>query len=138
MGAAIVLDREDGKILMLQHVGEELWRIPSGFCDLGENAAQTAVREAWEELGLHIVPDRIIGVHSTTQLNTTYANGDQVRNVGVVFHGQVLGGTLTPDPVEIADMAWMTPEEALANVPPSRRDHYKDILHHQKEGYFVT
>ena len=138
MGAAFVLDREDGKLLMLQHVGEEQWRIPSGFCDLGENAAQTAVREAWEELGLQIVPDRIIGVHSTTQLNTIYPNGDQIRNVGVVFHGQVVGGTLTLDPVEIADMAWMSPEEALASVHPTRRDHYKDILRYQKAGYFVS
>ena len=138
MGAAIVLDRQDGKILMLQHVGEEFWRIPSGFCDLGENAAQTAVREAWEELNLHVIPDRIIGVHATPQLNTTYANGDQIRNVGVVFHGQVTGGTLVLDPHEIADMAWMSADEALATVHPTRRNHYQHILRHQESGYFVT
>jgi 8-oxo-dGTP pyrophosphatase MutT (NUDIX family) len=138
MGAAILLDREDGELLMLQHVGETYWRLPSGFCDLGENAAQTAVREAWEELGLHIIPDRIIGVHATPQLNTTYTNGDQIRNVGVVFHGQILGGSLTPDAVEIADAAWMAPQEALDSVHPSRRDHYKDILKNQKTGYFVS
>jgi 8-oxo-dGTP pyrophosphatase MutT (NUDIX family) len=137
MGAAIVLDREDGKLLMLQHVGEAYWRIPSGFCDLGENAAQTAVREAWEELGLHIIPDRIIGVHATTQLNTTYANGDQIRNVGVIFHAQVKGGTFALDPVEIAEMAWMSPPEILASVHPTRLDHYKEVLRHQEAGYFI-
>ena len=138
VGAAIVLDREDGKLLMLQHVGEAFWRIPSGFCDLGENAAQTAVREAWEELGLHIVPDRIIGVHATTQLNTTYANGDQIRNVGVIFHAQLEGGMFTLDPVEIAEMAWMSPPEILASVHPARLDHYKDILRCQEAGYFIA
>jgi 8-oxo-dGTP pyrophosphatase MutT (NUDIX family) len=138
MGAAIVLDRDDGKLLMLQHVGEAHWRLPSGFCNLGENAAQTAVREAWEELGLHIVPDRIIGVHATNQLNTTYANGDRIRNVGVIFHAHVTGGTLNLDPVEVADMAWMAPQEALASVHPMRRDHYKNIVRHQEAGYFIT
>ncbi|MFL7839988.1 MAG: NUDIX domain-containing protein [Candidatus Promineifilaceae bacterium] len=138
MGSAMVLDREDGKLIMLQHKGEEFWRIPSGFCNLGENAAQTAVREAKEELGLDIAPDRIIGVHSTTQLNTTYANGDRIRNVGVVFHAQVTGGTLALDPVEIAEMAWMSPQETLASVHPTRREHYKAVLRHQQAGYFIT
>lgn len=137
MGVAVVLDGEDDKLLMLQHVGEEHWRIPSGFCDLGENAAQTAVREVWEELSLNIEPDRLIGVHATPQLNTTYANGDKIRNIGVVFHVRVLSGTLNIDQKEIADMAWMTPEEVLASVHPSRRDHYKDILRRRTEGYFV-
>ena len=107
------------------------------FCDLGENAAQTAVREVWEELGLHIEPDRLIGVHATPQLNTTYVNGDKIRNVGVVFHVRLLGGTLNIDQKEIADMAWMTPAEVLASVHPSRRYHYKDILRRRIEGYFV-
>lgn len=138
MGAAVVLDREDGKMLMLQHVGEEHWRIPSGFCNLGENAAQTAVREAWEELNLHIEPDRLIGVHATPRLNTTYANGDQIRNVGVVFHARVTGGSLKLDQKEIADIAWMTAEEAVRSVHPSRIDHYKTIVSHRAEGCFVT
>ena len=138
MGATVVIDREDGKLLMLQHVGEEHWRVPSGFCELGENAAQTAVREIWEELALRIELDRLIGVHSTPQLNTTYPNGDLIRNVGVVFHARTIGGRLKLDPNEIADRAWMTPQEALASVHPSRRNHYREILRHQKSGCFVT
>ena len=138
LGSAILLDREDGKFMMLQHVGETHWRLPSGFCNLGENAARTAVREAWEELALHVVPDRIIGVHATPQLDTTYANGDKIHNIGVVFHALITGGTIALDPVEIADMAWMSPQEALANVHPSRRDFYKEILRHQQTGYFIA
>ena len=51
--------REDGRILMLQHAGESHWRPPAGYSDLGENVAQTAVREVWEETELRIKPLRI-------------------------------------------------------------------------------
>lgn len=137
MGASVVLNRDDGRLLMLKHVNEDHWRIPSGFCDLGENAAQTAVREVWEELGLQIELLRIIGVHATPQLNSTYVNGDQVRNVGVVFHAAVVGGTLCIDRKEVDDLAWMTPAEALDHVHPSRSDHYADIMRHLDAGYFI-
>ena len=136
-----VLVVEEGKVLLVRRTMNPergKWSIPAGFLDRGENPKETAVREAWEELHLHIIPDRIIGVHATPQLNTTYANGDQIRNIGVIFHGQILGGTLAADPDEIVQVAWMAPQEALHSVHPSRRDHYKNILRHQKTGYFVT
>ncbi len=138
VGASIVIDRDDGKMLMLQHAGEEHWRIPSGFSDLGENAAQTAVREVWEELGLHIEPVRLIGVHATPRLNTTYANGDRIRNVGVLFYARTNGGTLKLDPHEIREIAWMSPREVLSSVHRSRLQHYKDILSYREAGCFIS
>lgn len=138
VGASVVIEREDGKMLMLQHVDEEHWRIPSGFSDLGENAAQTAVREVWEELCLHIEPVRLIGVHATTQLNSTYANGDRIRNVGVIFDARLKGGALELDQNEIREMAWMTPQEVLSSVHPSRITLYKDILRHREAGCFIS
>jgi 8-oxo-dGTP pyrophosphatase MutT (NUDIX family) len=136
MGVSVVLTREDGKLLMLQHVNEEHWRLPAGYCELGENAAQTAVREMWEELGLHIKVVRIVGVHAN--LNSTYANGDQVRIVGVVFFALITGGTRHLEKTEIADLAWMAPQEIVASVDPSRHDHYVKIIRHLHEGFFIS
>lgn len=137
IGAAIVLRQADGRMLMLQHVGEDHWRIPSGFSDLGENVANTAVREAKEELCLNIEPLRLIGVHASPRLNSTYGNGDQIRNVGAVFVVRCLGGSLKLDRKEIASMAWMTADEALVHVQPSRRHHYRQIARCLETGYFI-
>ncbi len=136
MGVSVVLAREDGKLLMLQHVNEEHWRLPAGYCELGENAAQTAVREMREELSLHIEIVRIVGVHAS--LNSKYANGDQVRIVGVVFLAQITGGTVQLDRTEIADLAWMAPQEILASIHPARRDHYLNVIHHLEGDYFIS
>jgi 8-oxo-dGTP pyrophosphatase MutT (NUDIX family) len=137
IGASAIIKREDGRILMLQHVAESGWRLPAGFCDLGENVAQTAVREVWEETGLHIEPQCIIAVHSTPKLNVIYPNGDQIRNVGILFRAQLHGGSLKLDNHEIAAAAWMPAEEIVANVSDSRRWFYEKIVDHLNGGHFV-
>ena len=137
VGASAIVTREDGRILMLQHVGESSWRPPAGFSDLGENVAQTAVREVWEETGLSIKPLSIIAVHATPHLNVTYPNGDQVRVVGVVFRAQLQGGSLLLDNDEITAAAWMTKEELLSSVSESRRWFYRQIVDHLDCGTII-
>ena len=137
VGSSVVLTDEKGRILMLQHVGEVHWRVPSGYANLGENAAHTAVREIKEELNLDIEPQRIIGVSATPRLITTYNNGDRVRVVDVIFAARVTGGQLHLDESEIADLRWVAPEEAPGCVHPSRVAHYEAIVNHLHKGYFV-
>jgi len=137
VGASAIIKRDDGRILMLQHVGESGWRAPAGFCDLGENVAQTAVREVWEETGLQIKPLSIIAVHATPQLNVIYPNGDQIKNVGIVFRAETHAGSLKVDNHEIAAAAWMTAKETVAHVSDSRCWFYQRILDHLNGGYFV-
>ncbi|MDX1412831.1 MAG: NUDIX domain-containing protein [Candidatus Promineifilaceae bacterium] len=137
VGASVVIQREDGRLLMLQHKHESSWRLPAGFSNLGENVAQTAVREVWEETRLRIHPERIIGIHSSPLLNVTYPNGDQTRNVGVVFQGRLLGGVLEIDDGEINALEWMTPENALASYDSSRQWLFEKVLSNLDDGYFV-
>ena len=54
-GSAIVCEKE-GKILLVRQFrypyGEELWEIPAGKLNVGEDPAQTAIRELEEEGGI--------------------------------------------------------------------------------------
>lgn len=47
---------QDGKILLQRRQGSKLWPgflgLPAGHIDLGDNAYETAIKEAWEELGI--------------------------------------------------------------------------------------
>jgi ADP-ribose pyrophosphatase YjhB (NUDIX family) len=137
VGASAIIIREDERILMLQHAGELFWRPPAGFCDLGENVAQTAVREVQEETGYQIWPERILAIHSTPKLNVTYPNGDKIRMVGVVFRARLSGGAPEIDNVEILQMAWMTREEAIKNIDATRRWFYLKLFEHIDEGYYI-
>lgn len=136
-GTSVMVVGDNGRVLLLRRVGEPFWHYPAGYCNLGENVATTAVRELREETGLDIVPERIVGVYSNPALHHTFANGDQVKNVGVLFRARVVGGVARVDGVEIAEMAWVAPDEVVDRFDPKLRDFARLGLAHLDEGVFV-
>lgn len=61
---AIVIKDEDNKILFIQRSLKKktlpgIWAFPSGTCEDNENAFDTAIREANEELGVEVIPKSI-------------------------------------------------------------------------------
>ena len=52
----MVIPDEKGRILMVcqEHEGKQIWMLPGGGIEEGENAAQAAVRETLEETGLAV------------------------------------------------------------------------------------
>ena len=65
--AAIVIKNEDNEILFIKRSMKKstlpgAWSFPSGKLEEGEDAYKTAVREANEELGVEIKPEKILAV----------------------------------------------------------------------------
>ncbi|MCB8981409.1 MAG: NUDIX domain-containing protein [Ardenticatenaceae bacterium] len=138
VGAMAVVMREDGRLLTIQRQDNKVWAFPAGFSDLGENVAQTAVRETFEETGLHIELDRLLGVYSGPDFQHTYANGDQVQNVGAVFLAHVIGGQPQPELSEVAALRWQTPAEFLNGMPSSTwRDYFVLLCQYLDAGSFL-
>ncbi len=138
VGATAVVVRGDGRLLMIRRRDNDQWFFPSGYADLGETVAHTIIREVREETGLHIVPERIVGVYSSPQFHHTFPNGHQVKNVGVLFRARLVGGLPEIDATEISDMAWMTPDELLANTPTAYRLYFETAVRHLHQGYFLA
>lgn len=55
-GVRVVLQNEEGKILMVRqhHEDKDIWMVPGGGIEEGENSIDAAVREVKEETGLDI------------------------------------------------------------------------------------
>lgn len=137
VGATVAVRREDGRLLLIQRSEDGYWAFPAGFSDLGENVAHTAVRETLEETGLHIRPERIIGVFSGPRFHYVYPNGDQVKNVSVVFLARPVAGTAEAND-ETSCIEWLTPAEILArqrNQPFEPL--FQAIMQHLEAGYFI-
>ena len=138
VGAMAVVVGADGRILTIQRQDNKVWALPAGFSDLGENVAQTAVRETFEETGYQIALERLIGVYSGADFQHTYQNGDVVQNVGAIFKARVVGGRPMPDLAEVAGLRWQTPAQFLAGMPSaSWRGYFQLVLQHLDAGTFV-
>ena len=89
--AAVCLIERDGKVLMIRRgtdLGYGLWSLPGGFVDRGEVVEAAAAREAWEETGLEVAVDALIGLFSIA--------GDPV--IVVAYTARETGGILAPGP----------------------------------------
>ncbi|MEJ2240505.1 MAG: NUDIX domain-containing protein [Gemmatimonadales bacterium] len=137
VGAAVVVVREDGSVLMVRRRDSQYWDIPAGYSELGENVAHTAIRETTEETGLDIRLERIIGVYSSFKFNETTSNGDQVKNVGTLFRATPLAGQDAADGKEIAEIAWMEEGEILGHASEEYRLFLEMALRHLRDGFFV-
>ncbi len=56
---AVVRDRT---ILLVQQKGEEAWALPGGWVDIDTSLSEAAVKEAREEAGAVVVPQKLIAV----------------------------------------------------------------------------
>jgi 8-oxo-dGTP diphosphatase len=54
VGSICVVEREDGRVLLIQHFYRKRWGIPGGLLNRHEQGAAAAVREVREEVGLDI------------------------------------------------------------------------------------
>ncbi|KAA6436046.1 NUDIX domain-containing protein [Agrococcus sediminis] len=57
--SAICFERADGAVLTVRKRGTSAWMLPGGKPEPGETAAECAVREVREELGVEIALERI-------------------------------------------------------------------------------
>lgn len=64
--AALVVQRKAGRLEVLlgrrtSEPGKGLWHVPGGFVDPDETPEEALARECWEELGVHVEPERFLG-----------------------------------------------------------------------------
>ncbi|WNS45929.1 NUDIX domain-containing protein [Paenibacillus sp. MMS20-IR301] len=91
--AAVIRDEQD-RILLIRKPGETLWGLPAGAAEPGETPSRALRREVFEETGLMVTPEQILGVFGGTNFRYTYMNGDQVEYTVIVFQCSIVKGRL--------------------------------------------
>ena len=109
-GVAAIIRDERGRVLLQHRSDDGSWSLPAGAIDPGETPAQAVVREAHEETGLHVVPEKVAGVFGGEGFRHTYPNGDQIEIVSIVFLCRVTGGTLGGLDGETLELRYVAPD----------------------------
>jgi len=112
--AAVAILDEQGRILVGLHSDRRLWVLPGGLIEPAELPADGAIREVWEETGLIVEVNGILGVFGGEKLVVQYPNGDRASYVNVLFSGKITGGSLQADGHEILELRYLSLEELRA------------------------
>ncbi|MGX6602297.1 NUDIX hydrolase [Micromonosporaceae bacterium Da 78-11] len=108
---AVVFDDLD-RVLLAERADNGAWALIAGVMDPGEQPAETAVREVYEETAVHVVPERITSVF--TQPPYTYPNGDECEYLDITFRCRLVGGEARVNDDESLAVGWF----ALDQLPP--------------------
>ncbi|MFH9012046.1 NUDIX hydrolase [Streptomyces sp. NPDC017943] len=100
---ALVLD-DEGRVLLNRRADTRRWSVLGGIPDPGEQPAACAVREVYEETGVHCVAERVVLVQALQPV--TYGNGDICQYMDITFRCRAVGGEARVNDDESLDVAW--------------------------------
>jgi 8-oxo-dGTP pyrophosphatase MutT (NUDIX family) len=119
--AVSVVVIRDQQVLLVQRSDNQAWTPVTGIVEPGENPADCAVREVFEETGIHVVPTTLAWVHVTAPM--VHANGDHAQYLDHVFRMDWVGGEPFPADDESLDARWFD----LAEMPRMSADMHQRI-----------
>jgi 8-oxo-dGTP diphosphatase len=111
-GACAVVVDDRGHVLLGRRADTGEWALPAGAIDPGEQPAEAAIREVYEETGVHVVVERLAGV--AVREPVTYPNGDICQYLTVWFRCPVIGGHAVVNDEESTAVGWFSPTSCPA------------------------
>lgn len=104
VAAFVVIGNPAGQVLWIERTDKPFWNLPGGGREQDEAPWETAIRETYEETGLHVQLTHLSGVYLK----------HKKREVIFTFTATITGGTLTTGP-EAASFAYVTPGQEPQN-----------------------
>ncbi len=111
-----VFDAE-GRILMVRETADDhRWTLPGGWADVNQTAAQSAVREVFEESGYHVRPIKLAAAWDKASQGLTLG---PFSTTTLFFVCELVGGEATTS-LETSGSAWFTEDTIPTNLSERR------------------
>lgn len=111
-GTRVVLTNNNNVLVVEHTYGPRAHMFPGGLVKLGEEPEKTALREIYEELGIHL--------DELASLGSFVFEKHYKRDVIHVFHANIGSRAVNPDPFEIKCAFWSSVEDMPQLSPSSR------------------
>jgi ADP-ribose pyrophosphatase YjhB (NUDIX family) len=109
-GARIVIENAAGEILLQHRSDLDLWGLPGGNAEPGEDLTSVVTREVLEETGLSVRDAKPFGFGGNPALETIeFPNGDKCQFFVLNFFAREFHGELAVGDDESFALAWFAP-----------------------------
>ena len=116
VGCGVLVENEDGALLLQKRTDDNTWGTPGGGMNLGETFMETAVREVSEETGLHVSGLSLYGIYSGQHCIIEYPNNDICFGAIIIFHTKIYSGETMIDNKESLDLRFFSRENLPENI----------------------
>ena len=125
----VVVSNDADEILLIRRSDNDNWALPGGAIDLGESAAQAAVRETREETGIECEVTGLVGIYTDPKHIILYtSNGEARQEFSIVLTARPIGGEPTTSD-ESTEVRWVAPTEAqMLTMDRAMRSRINDYL----------
>lgn len=105
----VIVEREDGAVLLIRRTDNGNWSLPGGAIELRESVTDAAVRETFEETGIKAEVTGLAGIYSDPRHVIHYTSNDEVRReFAIAVTAKAAAGELTVS-AESREVRWVAP-----------------------------
>ncbi len=112
---------EDNRILLTRRKDFSVWCLPGGHVEIGESITQAATREAYEETGLTVELEHLIGIYSIPKAKAWV-------NLVILFSGKRIRGQIQVQENEVIEARFFHADEIPDHVLWGHRQRILDVF----------
>ena len=136
-GTRCVLLNSDDQILLEKRSDFNVWGLPGGGSEIGEDIKQAAIRELQEEIGVNVTNLAPFAHASNPKFETIiYPNGDQCQYVSMLFWANIGNAYVKVNSSESTDIGWFSQDKIPTNILPNMLNSIEAFKQFQKTGMF--
>ncbi len=96
-----IVGNDENEILLVQRADSGVWLYPTGWADIGYSPIEIAIKEVYEETGIHCEPVTLVSIVDGMRQGFT-----RIPLYSMVFHCKAVGGQLRSHPLETTGCGW--------------------------------
>lgn len=116
VGCGVVIENDQGEILLQKRSDTGEWCIPGGAMELYETYEEAAIREVREEVGIEAKNLRLFGLYSGNERVIHYPNRDIVYPLAVIFITNKYSGEISDTDSEVEEHRFFKKEKLPENL----------------------
>lgn len=133
--AASAVIIRDNMVLLQKRVDNDLWSLPGGKMEPGEDIEHTIIREVLEETGYNVNVSKLIGVYTDPKCIIAYSDGEVRQQFSLCFKCDIVSGEIKVSSESKEVRFFSLDDIENLSISPQQKLRIDDCLRNQQEAF---